>query len=244
MARLPTTVIVCVLVITQLGVGPVIGAGLASGADSPSFSQSYPPIVQRTGVVVADLVSAVSTSDHSALLRWVGSGLIDNPMVLLPPLGYSRHDDSDPLDHDTRRRLYERVVASAGPNLETVASDTGTPRSTARYHVRVLVEEKLLQSLPLLGERRLFEWPAEDAALRTVLEKPSTARVLGAIARQEPVTVSELAGAVDRSPSTVSYHVGRFETVGLVEKERAGESVMVTLTEESRESLREHQLAP
>ncbi|PSP92335.1 hypothetical protein BRC84_06270 [Halobacteriales archaeon QS_1_68_44] len=51
-----------------------------------------------------------------------------------------------------------------------------------------------------------------------------------AVARHEPASVTAVAEATDRAPSTVSHHLSALEERGYVERERAGEAVMTTLS--------------
>jgi DNA-binding MarR family transcriptional regulator len=61
--------------------------------------------------------------------------------------------------------------------------------------------------------------------------------VLAAIERHEPASLSGLADAVDRAPSTMSHHLDRLEADGLVVRERDGDALRVRLQPSVRSEL-------
>lgn len=156
---------------------------------------------------------------------------------LLPILRYSRYDDSDPLDHGSRRALYERVRDSPGAYLSSLADETGLPLATARYHLRVLERERLIHGAKIGGKRRFFPLGTDDPEAIAAVTDDATGRVLGALARRGPSSVSALAADLDRDPSTVTHHLSGLEAAALVERRREGRSVISRLTPAARELL-------
>lgn len=156
------------------------------------------------------------------------------PEVLLAVIGYSRHGDSDPLEHGVRRAVYDAVIDSPGTYISELATECDIPASTVRYHVRILEDESLVETSKILGKRRVFEAGEAEAGILTALNDPVTAAVLKAVDREEPASVSALAESLDRTPSTASYHVSRLEESGLIVRERDGERVLVSLTASTR----------
>lgn len=61
--------------------------------------------------------------------------------------------------------------------------------------------------------------------------------VADAVHRQGPTTISDLAEAVERAPSTVSHHAARLVEVGLVERQRENGRVLLRMPPESRERM-------
>lgn len=166
---------------------------------------------------------------------------IDAPRVLAPLLGYRRSDEADPMDHETRREIFETVVSTPGIHLAGVADSIDVPASTVTYHSRVLDAEGLVDVHRMRGRTRLFPVSLTDtpAALDAALAEPSTAAVLLAVHRHEPASVSTLAATLDRATSTVSHHLRRLATDGLVVRERDGEAVVTSLAPDVRETLAE-----
>ena len=142
----------------------------------------------------------------------------------------------DPRENETRRRIYEAVERSPGTYIARLAETTSTPRSTVRYHLRVLEETGLVRSETVRGKQRYVAAGLDDeeATLATAYADEATATVLDALARTMPASVSELAEEIDRTPGTVSHHLDRLETAGLVERERSGNAVLNTLAGPAR----------
>lgn len=165
----------------------------------------------------------------------------DTPPFLAPLLGYSRSDDSDPMDHETRRAIYETVVSTPGIHLAGVADSIGVPASTVTYHSRVLDDAGVLDVRRMRGRTRLYPMSltAAPPALDAALAEASTAAVLLAVRRLEPASVRTLAADLDRAASTVSHHLGRLAADDLVVRERDGEAVMTALAQDVRETLAE-----
>lgn len=163
-------------------------------------------------------------------------GDVLSPLVVL--LGYSRHDDSDPLANDRREAIYERIERSPGIHVTKLADETRTHRSTVRYHLRMLDREGLIAGETVRGKHRLYTTDAADATVLAALSDAATADLLRTIERVEPASVSVLATELDRAPSTISYHLSRLAEDDLVDREREGNAVHTTLSAHVRDALR------
>jgi DNA-binding transcriptional ArsR family regulator len=149
------------------------------------------------------------------------------PTGLAALAGYSRHDDSDPLDNDVRARIHDAVVAAPGIYPAALVDRLDVPRSTVRYHLRVLAEEDLVSERDVDGQRRYVspEASAAERALAVVDEGTTPARIVDYLGDAGPATVGDLADHLDCSPGTVSYHLDRLEADGVVDRERDGRAV-------------------
>lgn len=143
-------------------------------------------------------------------------------------VGYSRYDESDPLTLETRRTLFDAVAQSPGRSLAQLSERTGVPVSTVRYHSRILADEGLVRMETIRGRHRVFPTASDHDALAAALADERARAVLAAVVEQGPLTVTQIAGTVDRAPSTVSYHLDRLEADGLVVRQRAGRAVHVS----------------
>lgn len=151
---------------------------------------------------------------------------------------YSRSDDSDPLEHEDRRALARLVRDHPGLPLADVSDQLGVPRSTLRYHARILEEEDQLASRTVLGRRRLF--PARTdrpPELLAALQDSGTRQVLRTLSRHEPATVSTLADELGKATSTVSYHLDRLDEAGVITRERDVNRVINRLGPTARTAL-------
>jgi DNA-binding transcriptional ArsR family regulator len=197
------------------------GAG-ASDAGRPS-QPADPAGISDLGVGLAAAVTGLLQTVAAG-----GIGPLDRLWRFASAFRYSRHDASDPLEHDGRRAVYDEIEATPGVYLSKVAERADVPLSTTRHHVRVLADENLVTSAKIRGKRRYFpvEPDADSVELQSALSEQATARVLEALADLGPTPVGRLADELDRDPSTVSHHLDRLADDGLVERERDGRAVM------------------
>ncbi|WP_254524038.1 winged helix-turn-helix transcriptional regulator [Natrinema caseinilyticum] len=155
-------------------------------------------------------------------LQRAGSAL---PWKVLPLFRYSRYDDSDPLDRDGRREIYERIEAAPGSYLSRVSDRTGIPLSTVRYHVRVLEDESLVTAIKVNGKRRYF-LDADGAELTAALAEPAKRDVLETLVELGRARNDRLADELERDPSTISHHLSSLGDDGLVVRETDGRSIV------------------
>ncbi|WP_135306085.1 winged helix-turn-helix transcriptional regulator [Haloarcula amylovorans] len=154
--------------------------------------------------------------------------------------GYSRYDNSDPLENTARNQIYDVISWSPGTYPMEIVDTTSLSRSTVRYHLRILEEEGLIASETVLGKQRYFQPGDQHIELLVALKTEMSRAVLTAIYRLEPVSVSQLAHELDRASSTVSYHLSRLVELGLVEQERDGSTVLTQLTVETELEMQRH----
>jgi len=152
------------------------------------------------------------------------------PPVL--PARFGRSTDADPLANPHRERLRELVDDRPGIHLGGLVDEVTLSRSSVRHHVRVLEDADELETTKLLGRRRLFP-PDVDTELLAAVADEGSRRVVRAVAAVGPASVGEVADEADRAYSTVSYHLDRLETAGVVTRESDGRSVSVRLTDEA-----------
>lgn len=221
------------LVTVVLAVSVVAHAGVAAGVGSDQSVRSVDDIGRHVGA----LTDHDATIEGDAARRVVTqvAAAVEPPSV--EPVGllaacYSRYGGSDPLEHATRAELLDTISSDPGQSVTAVARDVDVPVSTARYHVRVLEREALIDRLRIDGSARLY--PAgfeDDPELAAALTAPGA--VVDAVRTAEPVSVTELAARADLAPSTASYHVDRLTEAGVFEREKAGKTVHVSLSDEA-----------
>lgn len=157
--------------------------------------------------------------------------------LLVPPAAHLSSADRELLENDVRRATYDAVVTSPGTHLAGVASLVNVAASTVRYHAHVLERAGLVRSETDRGKRRLYPAHGEVCAVGTALTDQPAARLVRVVDEREPIRVGDIATALDRAPSTVSYHLDRLEVDDVVTRERTGEAVEVTLTLQARSAL-------
>lgn len=189
-------------------------------------TSSDPGMDWRTSVTV----EAITTDVAQEAMLTIGEASISEVGFLF--LAYSRHNDANPLDHEIRAELHSIVSQSPGLSLALLARRSSQPRSTIRYHVKVLESEQTVQRSDVWGKSRLFplETASDEFAFHAIEHESRLREITGVIAEQEPATVTEIADEVDRAASTVSYHLGRLEDAGVIEREEAESTVVSELS--------------
>ncbi|WP_458207565.1 winged helix-turn-helix transcriptional regulator [Haladaptatus sp. NG-SE-30] len=195
-------------------------APYATPADDAGTDLRTIDVPSHTGTNLPYAGYILSSTEYAELDAIPGSSTVRS---------YSRHDSSNPLDNVTRATVHDAVTDDPGLSLSALSDRAGIPRSTVRYHVRILEEEGLVETATVRGKRRVSPTDGVDPELAASLSDDSTAQLLETVARNGPASVSELAEALDRTPGTVSYHLDRLADDGLVERERAGNAVVTTL---------------
>lgn len=241
--RVPMVLLAAVVLITA-AVGPAAGGvladldrtgdglGLATSVDTSGTTfaddvlrQGTAPVgtTDRLATSVVDPVSdrITTTADRVAAPDWT-------PPVAFLLFGYTRQADGATLDNEIRERVFHHVRSTPGAHIAAIADGTDVPRSTVRYHLRVLEDAGLIAGATVRGRHRYA--PAEaDIELAAALHDDPTRAVLEAVGRFEPVSVSGIAEEIDRAPSTVAHHLDQLESAGLLTRERTNGKVHVRL---------------
>jgi predicted transcriptional regulator len=196
------------------------------------------------GAALLDYTPALGTAMFVAVAQpWTGFLSVGATLVAdwLGRFGamfrFGRHDGSDPLEHETRERIHDRITDSPGVSLSALADELDTPLSTVRHHLRVLERERLVTSRKLRGNRRLFPIGTENEELAAALEKDSSAAIIDVLRRYGAATVGDIVDEVETSYSTVSYHLSRLADDGLVVQEKDGASKITRLAPSVRSTL-------
>jgi DNA-binding transcriptional ArsR family regulator len=166
-----------------------------------------------------------------------GRNALGRLVRMLAPFRYSQYDDSDPLELEARRSVYEAVREQPGEPITAVSERADVNLSTARYHVRVLRKEDLITSARVRSCERFYPTGTDNVAVAAAMADDTTAPLLDALVRHEPASVSTLAEDIDKSPSTVTHHLQNLEDDGVVLRERAGRSVENKLSDAARAAL-------
>ncbi|WP_255150604.1 winged helix-turn-helix transcriptional regulator [Halorarius halobius] len=229
----PTRLVVVVaLLVGQTALAPVALAGAGDALDERTDTAAS---ADAAGTLPADVVETLDGVVPA--VDAVDDVTVGVLTVLVPPASHRWAGEFDPFDNDVRETVFAAVEATPGVHLAGVAELTDVAPSTVRYHARVLEAEDLVRTETRRGKRRLYPGDADPSPVTAALSDDATARLVRAVAEREPVRVSDLADAVDRAPSTVSYHLSRLEADDVVVRERDGEAVRVSLTTSARQTL-------
>ena len=137
----------------------------------------------------------------------------------------------DPLGLERRRQLYELLTSTPGLHLREIARQLEVDVRTADYHLHHLSKHGLASGIQEGGYLRYYPRTANgrraevvdarDKPLLAVLRKPVPLFVALTLLAHDAATHSELAGAADVSPSTLSYHLDRMERANVLGRDGA-----------------------
>lgn len=157
---------------------------------------------------------------------------LDPDLLFAVYLAFLRKRD-DLLQLDARRRIYQHVLKYPGLHLREIARNLGLDPNHAKYHLEYLEKHQLISTRREEGYVRHFPRVEGTLGPREVLN-PDEKRVLALLRQPVPLHAllilldrgalshGELAALVGIAPSTLSYHVRKMETAGLVAAEYLG----------------------
>ncbi|WP_254863313.1 winged helix-turn-helix transcriptional regulator [Halovivax gelatinilyticus] len=198
-----------------LSIGAFVGGGSGAGA----------------GVGAGMAGSGGHVGRHLGRLAHLANRLGSVPWHTLPfgLFRYSRYDDSDPLEHETRRAIFETIEADPGRYLSAIEVDHDVSLSTIRHHVSVLESESLVRTEKQNGKRRYYPANVDDVELAAALCEPAKRRVVAALIELGDVPNGQVADRLDLDPSTVSHHLSALESAGIVDRTRDGRTIVNSL---------------
>lgn len=191
-------------------------------------------------ILVAPASAAAPDPSGIGIDAAVGDGLdahvLDRLQAATASVGLHRTDTAGVLEQSTRAAIHAALQESPGASLAGLAAAVGVSKSTVRYHVDVLQRAGFVETTVVAGETRVATSDA-DVEVAAATSTDATRRILEAVAEHEPASVTEVAAATDRAPSTVSHHLASLADRDLVERERAGEAVLTTLAPDTRTAM-------
>lgn len=235
---LASTAVLAVLLVAVAG--PGVGVATADGGGSsmePATSTAERPVLddrgqQSTSVGSVTVTDVSGMQDSQPSIADAIGALSGESIVLLA--GYTRYGEGSPLEHPVRSDVVDVATRLPGVKLPDVVRSVDASSGSVRYHVRVLEREDHLATATVWGATRLYPADVEESTfeLHAALRDDSRSSVLRAIEGADPATPTSIAEQIDRAPSTVSHHLSLLENADLVERERSGQSVHVSLAPE------------
>lgn len=143
----------------------------------------------------------------------------------MPPVG-SRIEREKVLDDEARAKIYARINSNEGASFTELRALLDyfdfleIQKSTLRHHLDILEKNEFIKSR-WDGYRILFYTSDFRIPNKPVLSRVEDA-ILSAIGENQGCSGEELAEKMNRSPSTVSYHVRRLVGYGLARVQRRG----------------------
>jgi len=143
----------------------------------------------------------------------------------------------DELDLDSRREIYRAIDETPGIHFRGLLDRLTYAQGTLQYHLRRLTDEELIEVSEDGKYTRYYAADSFDETDRTVmnaLRREYARRIVAHLAADGPLTTTELADRLDKSRSTVSWHLSKLADADLVAGERDGRSVYYDLTDAER----------
>jgi len=141
------------------------------------------------------------------------------------------------LELESRRRIYQVISDSPGIHFRALLDRLEYAQGTLQYHVRWLADEDLIDVSEDGDFTRYYpagSFDPEDQAVMNALRRENARRIIAHLGADGALSTSELAERLDRSKSTVSWHLSRLGEADLVSKRRNGRSVEYSLTDPDR----------
>lgn len=219
------------LLILVVGIALVLNSFAAAGiafaepaAERDTHAHHSTDSIDSTG-------DSFDRSSSSSVSLSVASSTVTSIVFLA---GHSRSDGTDPLEHDLRKELHDDIHQTSGTYVSDLRETYDIHRSTLRYHLDVLERRGLVSSDTIFGQLWYAPAGSDGNELRAALTNDTIGELVDSIALLEPVSVTDLASEVERSPSTVSYHLERLEYEGIIEQERRSTTVLSRLASDVR----------
>ncbi|MFB6183315.1 MAG: winged helix-turn-helix transcriptional regulator [Haloarculaceae archaeon] len=145
--------------------------------------------------------------------------------------------DEMELDLESRRNIFQVVDDTPGIHFREILRRLDYAKGTVQYHLRWLASHDLVET-DRDGEYTRY-YPArqldsEDKEALSALRRTYSREVVAHLVADGPLTTTELAERIDKSRSTVSWHLSRLHDADIVEKRRDGRRVEYALVDRER----------
>jgi DNA-binding transcriptional ArsR family regulator len=177
------------------------------------------------GLPAAAGLSAMSVLLAAAYYLW--------PLAKSGSLGlFSRVRESDLLENPVRRRLMSLVEAQPGIHYQALVRGSGAGKGATEHHLRKLTGAGLIVRRAGAGFTCYFPTGSDPAlaAAAPALKSDGARRILQAIRRAPGLSASAVALGTGLDPATVTHHVQRLRSAGLVDADRVGRSLALRPT--------------
>ena len=142
--------------------------------------------------------------------------------------------DPEDLELASRRTIYQRVEDTPGVHFRALFDELDYAKGTLQYQLRQLEDADLVETSDDGEYTRYYpagSFDAEDRAVVNALRRTIARRILAYLASEGPMTTSDLADHLEKSPSTISWHLSKLGDADLVTKERDGRQVFYEPTD-------------
>ncbi|MCA1814480.1 MAG: winged helix-turn-helix transcriptional regulator [Halobacteriales archaeon] len=192
------------------------------GDASPAhLAASGPGGLAAESVGPAGLLPSVDAATAAALVLAAGLLLLAGPAAL-----YSKIRRDSTLENETRRVIYEAVVATPGLSIQDVARRASVSHSTAAYHLERLSSAGLVVATGDGNKVRYYRnggrFTEQERKLLPILENAETVHVLATVMDSPWTYRAEIAQKLGVTATTVNWHLKRLFGCAVLTERREG----------------------
>jgi predicted transcriptional regulator len=149
-------------------------------------------------------------------------------------LGFRRVARQSVLAHPIRANVYGYIQEHPGTPFSVIAEDNGINRGTLHYHLHILLREGKISERREGGRTTYFEndgkYSPDEKQILSRLRAGTAREICMFIAMRRSATRSEIARRMGIAPSSVSWHLSRLNSSGVVVSEKEGRKTTYRLT--------------
>jgi DNA-binding transcriptional ArsR family regulator len=131
----------------------------------------------------------------------------------------------DPLELETRRRIYQHLQKFPGAHMREIGRDLEIPMGTLEYHLHYLVKADLLTTRQDARYTRYFpsgELSRREKDVLAVLRQKVPRQIAAFLLLEPGASHGQILTRFTLSASTLSFHLKKLVTTGIVSQEKSG----------------------
>ena len=132
----------------------------------------------------------------------------------------SRYIGEEVLSLDIRKEIYEYVLENPGLHLRELSRRLNIPKTTLKYHIRLLVRNRLI-SLEENGKyNRYFaqdKLGIIDKKFLVIIRQETPRRIIFLAYLYREIQIHEISKALDIPVTTLAYHIQKLKDIGILD---------------------------
>jgi predicted transcriptional regulator len=131
----------------------------------------------------------------------------------------------DPLELESRRRIYQHVQRFPGAHMREIGREVAIPMGTLEYHLHYLVKADLLTTRQDARYTRYFASGGisrRDKDVLAVLRQKVPRQIAAHLLLEPGSSHGNLLTKFALAPSTLSFHLKKLVMTGIVQQEKSG----------------------
>ncbi|HIH01441.1 TPA: winged helix-turn-helix transcriptional regulator [Thermoplasmata archaeon] len=140
----------------------------------------------------------------------------------------------DPLDLENRKRIYECIRQSPGLHFREIQRRTSLPIGVLEYHLNYLVQKQLLSLEKQENFSRYYpggQLSGDKQRILSALRQEIPRGIMLFLLKNPGATHGELLSNFTVSGGTLSYHIKKLTTKGVVRVEKKGRESHLTVVD-------------